>query len=176
MSQHLGEQLMTRAEEGPPFREIQIAVPGDLVLVQEPGLLVWAGAFTVSSRGFGFALRITANVSDPDVHMPEPFALHPHQRDHGTWLSVRFADGRSCAAVINNGPWSGDLDDLHVGFMFGDESTSDGRADSRWWVSALPPTGPVELVIHLNGQAGPEGAGVLDTPSLLEASASVESM
>lgn len=165
---------MTRAEEGPPAREVQIAVPGDLVLVQEFGLLVWAGAFTVSSEGFGFALRITAEVSDSGVRMPEPFALHANQRDHGTWLSVRFADGRSCTAVINGGAWSGDLDEMHVRFMFGDESTSDGRADSRWWVSPLPPPGPVELVIHLNGRAGPEGAAALDAAALLEASAAVE--
>jgi len=166
---------MTRAEEGPPLREIQIAVPGDLVLVQQPGLLVWAGAFTVSSSGFEFALRVTADVSDPGVRMPEPFALYPNQRDHGTWLSVGFADGRSCAADISGGTCPSDLGDMHIRFMFGEESTSDGRADSRWWVSPLPPPGPVELVTYLNGRAGPMGAAALDARALLEAAAAIES-
>lgn len=165
---------MNRVEEAPPLRDIAVAVPGDLVLVQAPGLLVCAGAFTVSSAGFEFALRITADVSDPAARMPESFALHRAGREHGTWLEVRFSDGRACSADLSGCTWPGEREDIRVKFMFGGSHNSDGRADFQWWVSPLPPPGPVELTVHLNGDAGPTGTSALDTRALLEAAATVE--
>jgi hypothetical protein len=148
---------MNSAEAAPPLRDIPVAVPGDLLLVQEPGLLVWVGAFAVSSAGFEFALRITVDVRDPAAPMPEPFALHLRERDHRTWLEVRFADGRTCAADLANCTWPDGQQDIRVTFMFAGGRNQEGRAESQWRVSPLPPPGPLELTIHLNGRAGPTG-------------------
>jgi hypothetical protein len=162
------------ARRAPLPGDIPVAVPGDLVLVQRTGVLAWAGAITVSSAGFQFALSITADVTRPGIRLPDSFALHLHERADRTWLEVRFADGRACAADLNTNTCSGGTEDLCLDFLYGEASESVGRDDSRWWVSPLPPPGPVELVIHLNGQAGPVGTGVFDGHALLQAAARVE--
>jgi hypothetical protein len=158
----------------PPAGEMPVAVPGDMVLVQRPGLLAWAGAIVVYSAGFEFALRVAADVTCPETELPEPFALGPGNREHGTWLEVRFPDGRACGADLNANTWSGGNENLFVDFLYGESSDSAGVADSRWWVSPLPPPGPVELTLHLNGRAAPAGTGTLDGQMLLDAAARAE--
>jgi hypothetical protein len=162
------------ARPKPPSGDIPVAVPGDLVLVEQPGLIAWAGAITVSSAGFEFALTIAADVSRPGIRLPDSFALQLSERARRTWLEVRFADGRACAADLNTNTWSGGTEDLCLNFLYGEASESAGRDDSRWWVSPLPPQGPVELAIHLNGQEGPVGTGILDGYALLDAAVTVE--
>ena len=43
------------------------------------------------------------------------------------------------------------------------------RAESRWWVSPLPPPGLVEFGVFLPGAAGPTGTASMDAAAILEA-------
>jgi hypothetical protein len=162
--------------EHPPARDIPVAVAGDLVLVRESGLLVSAGAFAVSSSGFEFELHVAADVSDPAVQLPrDMFSVERDWRADCTWMSIGYADGRACDAYINGCALPGDDNrestDIRVSFMFNPDEYA---RSSRWWVSPLPPPGPLELTIHLNGRAGQVGAASLDAGVLLAAAAMVE--
>jgi hypothetical protein len=160
--------------DSPPVQDIPVAVLGDLVLLAEAGLLVWAGAFEVSSAGFEFTLRITADVGNPAVTMPAGVALHREDRAHDTWLELTFPDGQSCGADLSTNTWSGDPGAFLVKFVFGAGPSSDGEACWRWWVSPLPPPGVMKLTIHLNGSAGKAGTAALDVQPLLDAAKTVE--
>jgi hypothetical protein len=150
--------------DSPSPRDIPVAIPGDLILVHQPGLLAYAGAFTVSSAGFEFMVRIARDtIRDPELR-PQPWALHLDQRDHQTWLEARFADGRVCAY-----PSADMSENVCLEFLFGEDR--DGCSDTQWWVSPLPPPGPVELTLHL-GEA--TGKAALDAAAVLDAAATVQ--
>jgi hypothetical protein len=159
-------------EPAPPARDIPVAVPGDVVLVRSQGLAASVGAVTVTSAGFEFTLSIAARDGHPDVYL----ALHEAERDRHTWLEVRFADGRGCTADLNSRTWSGGSENLWLDFLYGDAMDIAAGFDSRWWVSPLPPPGPVQLTVHLNGRAGPDGTGSLDGQALLDAASAVETV
>lgn len=161
---------MSPLEDRPPARDIPVAVPGDLILVQAPGLLAYAGAFTVSSAGFEFTIRIATNTSTKPERMAGSWALHVDSRQNQNWLEIRFADGRVCFADLNTNTWPGTSEDLRVKFLFGEDR--DGCSDSQWWVSPLPPPGPVGLTLHLNGENA--ATATLDASELLAAAAAVE--
>src|SRR5215831_13493570 len=57
-----------------------------------------------------------------------------------------------------------------------DASSSDGCDVGRWWVTPLPPPGPVELAIHLNGETNPTGAAHLDGAALARAAGQAEAV
>lgn len=156
----------------PPAPDIPVAVPGDLILVRQPGLLAYAGAFTVSSTGFEFTVRIAADIARHPGLMSRSWALHLDWREHHWWLEMRFADGRICAADLNTNTWPGTSQDIRVKLLSGE--SRDGCSNTQWWVSPLPPPGPVELTIHLNGQDAPVGSATIDAGPLLEAAAKVE--
>lgn len=168
---------VSKITEDPPARDIPVAVAGDLVLVRGSSMLVSAGAFTVASSGFAFELRVAADMSDPAVRLPlDMFTTQRDWRADCTWMSIRYADGRACDAYVLRCTLPGVDDnrqskDINVSFI----SNPDEYARStRWWVSPLPPPGPVELTIHLNGREGPVGTACLDAGVLLSAAARVE--
>lgn len=167
---------MSEIMERPPVRDIPVAVTGDFVLVQGPAIVVTAGAFTVSSSGFEFGLHVAADISDPAVRLPvDMFCVERDWRARCSWMSIRYSDGRACDACITRCTLPGDEDntestDIRLKSMFNlDESWA-----SRWWVSPLPPPGPLELTIHLDGRVGLVGTASLDTGVLLAAAAMVE--
>lgn len=167
---------MIEIMERPPVRDIPVAVAGDLVLVREPAMLVSAGAFTVSSSGFEFELHVAVDISDPAVRLPlHMFSVERDWRADCTWMSIGYADGRACDANMLRctlpGEDSRKSEDIKVGFLF---NPDEAVRSSRWWVSPLPPPGPLTLTIHLNGRAGPVGTAILDAGVLLAAAAMVE--
>lgn len=171
---------MSEVTEYPSVRDIPVAVAGDLVLVREPGLLVCAGAFTVSSHGFEFELRVAADPGDPAVRLPrDMFSVERDWRADCTWMSVRYSDGRACDACITLCTLPGDEDnrkstDIRVTNTFDVSARSSRWWAVSWWVSPLPPPGPVELTVHLDGRAGPAGSASLDAGVLLAAASMVE--
>jgi hypothetical protein len=173
----MGCGAVSEIMERPPVRDIPVAVAGDLVLVREPGIVVSAGAFTVLSSGFGFELHIAADMSDPAVRLPQDmFSVERDWRAHSTWMSIGYSDGRACDACIQRCTLPGDENnreskDIKVKFMFNPDESA---WSSRWWVSPLPPPGPLELTVHLDGHAGPVGTASLDAGVLLAAASMVE--
>jgi hypothetical protein len=158
----------------PPAGVIPVTLPGDVVLVRAPALAVWAGAVTVFADSFAFTLL---TLSDTRVtRPPESWALDVPQRSRETWLAVRFSDGRYRAADLNANTPPHQPQGPHVRFSGGQANWTDGWDRSRWWVAPLPPPGPVELAIHLNGQDDPTGVGYLDGDALTAAAARAQTL
>lgn len=158
-----------KARPGPPGGVVPVTVPGDVVLMHSPGLVVWVGAVTVFKAGFEFTMMTLFDVRRGEP--PADWALDLPQRKRGTWLAVRFSDGRYRAADLNANTPREQPEGPRVTIMEGEASWTEGWARSRWWVCPLPSPGPVQVAIHLNGQAQPTGTGYLDGTALVDAAA-----
>jgi hypothetical protein len=159
-----------RWRPGPPGGTVPVVVPGDLALVDRPGLMVWAGAITAYPEGFEFTLLMLFDAGR--MTAPATLALDAPLRNQGSWIAVRFGDGRYRAADLNANTPSDQPDGPHLTVQHAEGH--EGRDSSRWWVSPLPPPGPVELAVHLNGELTPTGTGYLDGAALVSAASSAE--
>ena len=157
---------------GPPSGTVPVVVPGDVVLVRSPGLVVWAGAIMVYPEGFAFTLLTLTDTRY--VRRPASWALDVAERGRMTWLEIGYPDGRRRAADLNANTPHRQSRGPHLRML--DGSASDNSSVDRWWVTPLPPPGPVELAIHLSGQAEPTGVANLDGAALAGAAAAAEVM
>jgi hypothetical protein len=158
----------------PPTGVTPVTVPGDLVLVRRPGLVTWVGAVTAFPGGFEFTLMTLFDVRQ--VEPPAGLALDVPQRSQETWLAVRFCDGRYRAADLNANTPRDQPEGPHLQMQDGEANWTEGWDISRWWATPLPPAGPVELAIHLNGAAHPSGVGYLDGTALVEAASKARAL
>jgi len=166
--------------EAPPEWALPITVAGDLVLARQGGVLVSVGAVCAYPVGFEFYLTFgfdrgqaagwSAGV--PEDRMLGFRARTPQERESVTRIVVGFADGTvadslSMVKVTRGEPV--------LRFAGGDSGIGPYlpvlRAESRWWVSPLPPPGPVEFRVFLHGAAGPGGTASMDAGAILEAAA-----
>lgn len=153
----------------PPGGTVPVTVPGDVTLLPEPGLAVWVGAITVYPDSFTFTLLILSDVQGGQA--PPALAWQPHERDQAAWLEVRFSDGRRRAADLStNSPFE-QPQGPHLQVIDAETDLTGGQARSRWWVRPLPPPGPVELAVHLNGDAQPAAVAALNGDALISAAA-----
>ena len=83
-----------------PPGTVPMVVPGDVLVVDTAGLVVWGGAVTVYPQGFAFTLRTLSDLRRAGP-APTPWALDVAERERMTWLEVRYGDGRSRAADLN---------------------------------------------------------------------------
>jgi hypothetical protein len=153
----------------PPSGCVPVVVPGDVVLARRAGLVVWAGAVTVFPEGFAFTLL---TLYDPRRAGPPPayWALDVAERGRMTWLEIGYSDGRRRAADMNANTPGHQPSGPHLGMLDGSGSYS------RWWVSPLPPPGPVGLAVHLNGEATPAAVGDLDGAAMVSAAGRAEAV
>lgn len=158
----------------PPAGVIPVTVPGDVVLLRAPGQVTWVGAVTVFPDSFVFTVLTLFDTRVTKPH--ESWALEVPHRSRETWLAVRFSDGRYRAADLNANTPRHQPQGPHVRFQGGQANWTDGWDYSRWWVTPLPPAGPVELAIHLNGDTDPTGVGCLDGDALIDAAARAQAL
>ncbi len=158
--------------DGAPNGVIPVVVPGDAVLVRQSSLAVWAGGVTVFPAGFEFTLLILSD----SVHRESPadFALDVHERGQLTWLEMAYADGRRRSADLNANAPAVQPGGPQLTLVSGDSDATEGLGVTRWWVTPLPPPGPVELKIHLNGTGPSTGSGHLDGAAIAAAAARIE--
>lgn len=154
------------SRSGPSAGTVPVVVPGDVVLARSAGLAVWVGAITAFPDGFAFTLL---TLTDPRrARPPADWALDVAERGQMTWLEIGYADGRRRAADLNANTPRRQPRGPHLAVL------NAGGTDSRWWVTPVPPPGPVELAIHLSEQAQPTGVGYLDGAALADAAARAE--
>ena len=153
----------------PPSGVLPVTLAADVVLMRRPGLAVWAGAFSVFPGGFEFTLL---TLFDVGVELPADLIRDVHRRNYETWLTIRFSDGRYrevTESSLNSPPDQPEGPQLRM--TNGAASWSDGWWVARWWVSPLPPPGPVGLAVHLDGGAVPGGTAQLNGAELAAAGA-----
>lgn len=144
----------------PPNDIIPVVVPVDLMLIREPELAVSAGGIMLFPTGFEFSLLILF-----DSHRRKPpaeFARGPHEYDSMTWIEMRYGSGPYGEPDLFQDPSGGQLAGPRITTQEGLGSFSGGWFRSIYWVTPLPPPGPVELIVHVNGREGLAGTGILD--------------
>ncbi len=165
--------------EAPPEWALPVTVAGDLALVRQGGVLVSVGAVCAYTVGFEFYLTFGFDRSQAagwraGVPGDQLLSFHvrtPQERKSATRIVVGFADGAVADSVMTRvSPGEPVLQ-----FAGGDSGIGSYlsvlRAESRWWVSPLPPPGPVEFRIFLHGAAEPDGTASMDASAILEAAA-----
>jgi hypothetical protein len=160
---------MPENRDEPPPGITPITVPGDTTLLLQPGLMISAGAVRAWPQGFEFTLSILGDLDRSGAVPAESIALYPEERGSHSWLSVRYADGRERSADLNANMPFDQPEGPHLTFVDGAGSFTDGWDYSQWWVTPLPPPGPVQITIHLGGRPDVTGSGYLDGQAIAEA-------
>jgi hypothetical protein len=158
---------MPASPHRPPAAVLPVTVPGDLILLRQPGIAIWAGAVSAWPEEFEFTLLMLFH----GHQTAETLALHPRERGARAWLSLRYADGRHRAADLNANMPSDQPEGPALTPGLCESSTSEGWDRSRWRVTPIPPPGPVELTIHLSGQGRQTCSGYLDGQAITTAAA-----
>jgi hypothetical protein len=153
----------------PPPDIMPVTVPGDTTLLCKPGLFISAGAVRAWPGGFEFTLSMLTDIDRPEAVPAESIALYPQERGAHSWLSVRYADGRERAADLNANTPFDQPEGPHLNCVEGASSGTEGWDYSQWWVTPLPPPGPVQITIHLGGHSDETGSGYLDGQVIAEA-------
>jgi hypothetical protein len=162
---------MPEKRDEPPPGITPVTVPGDTTLLRKRGLVISAGAVRTWPQGFEFTLSMLSDIGWADAVPAESIALYPKERGPHSWLSVRYADGRERSADLNTNTPLDQPEGPHLTFVDGAGSYTDGWERSRWWVTPLPPPGPVQITIHLGGHSNVTGSGDLDGQAIAEAGA-----
>jgi hypothetical protein len=164
---------------------LPVTVGGDLTLIRQPGLLAFVGPICAYPLGFLFYLTISVDSRALDPGLPEKpsqylvnfSARTPDERQSAASIQVRFSDGRAAESgddtadrltspdILLN--YSGGTSLLH-------SNAPILTAESCWWVSPLPPAGPVHFTVTLPGLPGGAGSAAFDA-SLIAAAASQSS-
>jgi hypothetical protein len=160
---------MPEKRDEPPPDIAPVTVPGDTTLLRKPGLVISAGEVRAWPRGFEFALSMLSDIDRADAVPTAGLALYPRERGSHCWLSVRYPDGRERSADLNANTPFDQPEGPHLTFVDGAASDTEGWDHSRWWVTPLPPPGPVRITIHLGGHSDETGSGYLDGQLIAEA-------
>ena len=167
--------------QAPPEWALPVTVAGDLVLIRRGGVLVSVGAVCAYPVGFEFYLTVGLDrrqaagrrAAVPGDRMLGFHARTPQERESATRVAVGFADG---AVADSTAPMRRVTPGEPVLRFAGGDSAIGSylpvlRAESRWWVSPLPPPGPVEFRVFLHGAAELDGTASMDAGVIVEAAA-----
>jgi hypothetical protein len=168
--------------ESPPSWALPVTVPGDLVLVREGGVLVTVGAVCVYPVGFEFYLTFGFDPRDgaawrtraPGKQVLGFHMRTPGERESATRIVVGFPGGKPADSADmttgNVGPQEPTLRFSGGGSVIRSNSPV-LRAESRWWVTPLPPPGLVDFSVFLHGAAEPDGRARMEAALIIEAAA-----
>ncbi|WUH89841.1 hypothetical protein OG900_06715 [Streptomyces sp. NBC_00433] len=155
------------------------SVPGDAQVVRTEAAAVWVGALRAYPNGFAFMMRaVRRELPGGGVRQgwplwdlrPDPF--RSAEGNTGLRLGIQYADGRRAATgegigrspVEPAGPES-------IWLLEGGGSGNELSWQSEFWVSPLPPDGPVTLVSVWADAGAPEQRAELDGAAIRAAAA-----
>jgi len=157
----------------PPAWALPVTLAGDLVLVREPGVLACVEAICVYPNGFLFYLLIGL---DPARTPPRAVQFHlrtPEERMSAARLRVGYSNGQVAdsfeSMTSNVTPGKAVL--RFSGGHSVIRSDARCRGESMWWVSPLPPPGPVEFAVFLQPSAQPAGTAHIDADQITRTAA-----
>lgn len=127
-----------------PENEIPTALPMNRVLVRTPDLAVALLGLRAYTTGVAFELVARARgLEDPDAGNRLSSVFWERRPDTPRFLlGVEFADGRRASNLVR--PRNSDDLLLHSGAGSG----GDTSVDQEWWLSPLPPDGPLRVVLR----------------------------
>jgi hypothetical protein len=126
-----------------PENEVPVSVPLDAVLLEAPDAAVLLGSVQAFSAGVAFTVTVlTRRVVGDGVSG----ALHGHGRTDPLLLGVEYADGRSASTVPVRGMPPDDPSSDALTLWPGGGGGGTRYADAHFFLSPLPPPGPVRFV------------------------------
>lgn len=143
-----------RRRSSAPDNEAPVAVPTSTVLGRGPNAAVLLTSALAYSTGTEFALsiRVRPRTRARNLHLHQLIAgFGPDEFDANRrfLLGVQYADGRRTVAADMPGAHTSESsadDDQALSLALGSGSGSDNTYDLRFWLSPLPPPGPVTMV------------------------------
>jgi hypothetical protein len=141
----------------PPDNEVPIALPQNLLLARTDDVAVALLGLQVHSTGVSFHLTVRARAAALrrlDNRLTE--LVWDHGPRGGRFLmGVEFADGRRASSVPG-------ASSEGVVFHSGGGGGGETSIDQSWWLSPLPPEGPLRLVVRCPDLGLPESLVELD--------------
>jgi hypothetical protein len=128
----------------PPENEIPVAVPLDVVLGRTEDAAIALTGVQVYTTGIAFVLAVRVRSWPDDDHRGlGDLVFHHGRRGEQLLIGVELADGRRASNVGGRG-FRGESS----GIVFHEAGGGGGQlaVDQSWWLSPLPPEGPVRFV------------------------------
>lgn len=161
-----------RAREQPD-NEVPAVVPVSAVLGRTDAVAVVLSSVEACSTGFGFEVSVRLR-QPPSPHDDVYGQVMGNSGAGGQLLlGVEFADGRRGSTIGRSGAWPPQPGVQGEGQSVSLSSTGGGgggrRVDQRWWVSPLPPDGPLRVVVRWDAQGLDETVTELDGTAIAAA-------
>jgi hypothetical protein len=155
---------------GPPENEIPVALPLSVLLARTADVALALVGLRVHTTGLAFdlAVRCRARGAVDGRDLGELF--FGRRPDASAFLlGLELADGRRITSAAP--PWPADRGDvvLHPAGGSGGELA----VDQSWWLSPLPPPGPVRVVVRCDPLGIPETTTEVDGAAIAAAAAGV---
>ncbi|MGY1734260.1 hypothetical protein ACI798_22375 [Geodermatophilus sp. SYSU D01045] len=150
---------------GPPDNEVPVALPVNVLLARTGDAAVALVGLQVYSTGVSTTLAVRVRERPRSVHGLSELVFGPGRG--GLLVGVGLADGRRVASggVPRNDP--------DLVWQPGAGSAGDRTADQEWWLSPLPPDGPLTVVVRSADLGIEEAATELDGTAIRAAAAGV---
>ena len=157
--------------QAPPSWALPVTVAGALVLIRQADVLACIAPMCAYPTGLLFSLTISFNPRTADNTAIEFYDRGPAERVPLTRLQVRF-DGEVLDSAAPRTGRTGDR--VPVLRNCGAHSTSlaghpHPKHESTWWLSPLPPAGPIEFALYLQGESEQSGAAHIDASQITNA-------
>jgi hypothetical protein len=150
-----------------PDNELPVALPANRLLARTDDVAVGLVGLQVFSTGLSFELAVRVRPSADRVgrSLHDLFWAASSQEGAAFLLGIEFADGRRLSTLQPDA--EGTV--LHQAGGGG----GDAAVDQAWWLSALPPDGPLTVVVRCDALGIPETVSVLDGTAVRAAAADV---
>lgn len=161
---------------GPPENEVPSPVPAAAILGRTDDVAVALLGMVAYSTGVGFTLAVRMRVEPRSHRTYELISGHAYGDDEASpdrlLLGVEYADGRTATNL--GGPWppGSEWDDADVSQPVLSPSSGGGGGrsyDQTYFLSPLPPPGPLTVVCTWAAFDVPESRAVLDGESIATA-------
>lgn len=145
----------------PPENEVPAVHPVSAVLARTEHSALSLTGVRVFSTGLAFTIDLRCR---PEALPEGSVDLHSLLWGRGgesrVLVGLEFADGRRVSNLPGRDPFGGDAD--AVVFHQGSGSGSQLSLEQEWWLSPLPPAGPLRIVVRCDLLGLPEASLELD--------------
>lgn len=150
---------------GPPDNEVPVALPANALLARTGDVAVALVGLQVHSTGVAMTLAVRVRERPASRAGLSELVFGPERG--GLLVGIGLADGRRVASggVPRNDP--------DLVWQPGGGSGGDRAADQEWWLSPLPPDGPLTMVVRCDELGIEETATELDGTAIRAAAADV---
>ena len=150
---------------GPPDNELPVALPVNALLARTRDAAIAVVGLQVYSTGVGVTLAVRVRERVDGLHGLSELVFGPDRG--GLLVGIGLADGRRVASggVPRNDP--------DLVWQSSSGSSGDRTADQEWWLSPLPPDGPLTFVVRCAELGIEETATELDGTAIRAAAAGV---